>query len=306
MTSRRRRPTLCPSCVGPVRRLAALGGTFAAAVLLLTAQPARADEKAEAQKRFRSGEVAFKAGDYVVAAEAFEEAYALLPLPAIAFSTAQSYRLQYFIDKQPARLRRAVELYRVYVDQTPKGGRREDAVANLAEVEPLLGRLDGTATVTFTVAAEPPSTDQAPLLSLEARVGYGATLGGGAGASALGLSPVTFAALAELAIAEAPRTGLYGGVIAEGGDRGAVGGMVGLRLHPDGTRLRASGAGVSLLVPYRLFGVSAGLGRCFGFARSVALCGDVEGTLYFAGNDLPDGRMAAQVQLLLGVAVDVL
>jgi PEGA domain-containing protein len=100
------------------------------------------DNRAEAEKLFRAGEQAFNAGDYIVAAQAFEEAYQLLPLAAIAFSTAQSYRLQYFVDKQPSRLKRAIDLYRLYVEQTPSGGRREDAVANLSELEPLLGRIE--------------------------------------------------------------------------------------------------------------------------------------------------------------------
>ncbi len=100
------------------------------------------DKKAEAEKYFRAGERAYNAGQYLVASQAFEEAYELLPVAAIAFSTAQAYRLLYVTDKQPAYLKRAVELYRLYVTQQKEGGRVPDAVASLAELEPQLERIE--------------------------------------------------------------------------------------------------------------------------------------------------------------------
>lgn len=103
---------------------------------------AQDEARAEAQKFFRAGESAFNAGQYEIAAQAFEEAFKVLPLAAIAFSTAQAYRLQYFIDKDPRRLKRAIELYRWYIKETPKGGRRDDAVGSLAELGPVLARLE--------------------------------------------------------------------------------------------------------------------------------------------------------------------
>jgi hypothetical protein len=63
-------------------------------------------------------------------------------VPAIVFSTAQAYRLQYFIDKDPGWLKRSIELYRVYVDAVQQGGRRDDAVASLAELEPIISRIE--------------------------------------------------------------------------------------------------------------------------------------------------------------------
>ena len=104
------------------------------------------DQRAEAERLFRAGEQAYHAGKYGLAAQAFEASYALLPAPQIAFSMAQAYRLQYFVDKQPAGLRRAVELFRVYLDQNPRGGRRDVAVTHLAELEPILMRLEAAAT----------------------------------------------------------------------------------------------------------------------------------------------------------------
>ncbi len=114
------------------------------ALVAFTAAPARAedDKKAEAEKYFRAGERAYNAGQYLVASQAFEEAYELLPVSAIAFSTAQAYRLLYVTDKEPAHLKRAVELYRLYVTQQKEGGRVPDAVTSLAELEPQLQRIE--------------------------------------------------------------------------------------------------------------------------------------------------------------------
>ncbi len=100
------------------------------------------DTRKEAEKFFRAGEQAYNNGQYLLAAEAFEEAYTHLQLPAIAFSTAQAHRLQYFVDRDPRRLKRAIELYRRYVEEVKKGGRREDAATHLADLEPVLARLE--------------------------------------------------------------------------------------------------------------------------------------------------------------------
>ena len=112
-----------------------------AAAALAAAAPVRADAKHDAEALFRAGEKAFDAGQYQAAADAFEQAYGKLPLPAIAFSEAQAYRLQYFISKQPAQLRRAVELYHRYIDAQKHGGRVSDAASNLAQLEPLLQQM---------------------------------------------------------------------------------------------------------------------------------------------------------------------
>ena len=110
-------------------------------IALAPTYAAAESKRAEAERFFRAGERAYNAGQYLVAAQAFEEALQRFPVPAIIFSTAQAYRLQYFIDKNSARLKRAVALYRQYVAKVKKGGRRDDAVASLAELEPILLRL---------------------------------------------------------------------------------------------------------------------------------------------------------------------
>ncbi|HWN67159.1 MAG TPA: PEGA domain-containing protein [Haliangium sp.] len=107
------------------------------------ANAGQADDKqrrAEAERLFRAGEQAYHAGQYELAAQAFEASYRLLPAPQIAFSMGQAYRLQYFVDKDEKVLARAVELFRLYLDKVPRGGRREVAITHLAELEPLLVR----------------------------------------------------------------------------------------------------------------------------------------------------------------------
>jgi hypothetical protein len=59
---------------------------------------------------------------------------------------AQAYRRQYALDQRPDDLRRSIALYRDYVAQVPKGGRRADAAQGLAELEPIAARLGLTAT----------------------------------------------------------------------------------------------------------------------------------------------------------------
>ena len=106
------------------------------------AQPAGKTSRAEAEQFFRAGERAFKNNSFQSAAEMFERAYATLPLPAIAFSAAQAYRLQYALDADPSKLKRALKLYEAYVSQDPKGKRVGDAAKILAELRPRLEELE--------------------------------------------------------------------------------------------------------------------------------------------------------------------
>jgi hypothetical protein len=112
----------------------------AALVVLVTvfaARAARADDLADAKNYFKAGASAYAAGDYLAAIQALDAAYRLTPLPQIAFSLAQAERRQYFASREPARLLRAIELYRTYLREVPIGGRRADATDALAQLEPL-------------------------------------------------------------------------------------------------------------------------------------------------------------------------
>jgi tetratricopeptide (TPR) repeat protein len=99
-------------------------------------------EPDEAKRYFRAGAKAYEAGQYEVACRALERAFEISPLPAIAFSLAQAYRLRYFADANADHLRRSKALYERYLADVPKGGRRHDAATALAEIEPLLASLD--------------------------------------------------------------------------------------------------------------------------------------------------------------------
>lgn len=110
------------------------------AIVVGLAAPARAD-KAKAEQYFHAGAEAFKKQSFSAAAENFELAYKELELPEIAFSAAQAYRRQYFVDPKPAYVKRAVELYKVYLANVKSGGRVSDAADGLEEMERELDKL---------------------------------------------------------------------------------------------------------------------------------------------------------------------
>src|SRR5262249_30636782 len=84
------------------------------------------DKRAESQRYFRAGAKAYAAQSFAAAAADFEEAYKALPMPEIAFSAAQAYRRLYRVEPKPEYVKRAVELYRVYLDKVKTGGRVGD------------------------------------------------------------------------------------------------------------------------------------------------------------------------------------
>jgi hypothetical protein len=101
--------------------------------------PVQAGDLERAKASFKAGAKAYAAGDYLAAIQALDAAYAVSPLPAIAFSLAQAERKQYFVDQRREHLERAIVLFRQYLDQEPRGARREDASLAIAQLETLLG-----------------------------------------------------------------------------------------------------------------------------------------------------------------------
>jgi hypothetical protein len=95
------------------------------------------DSRATAERYFRAGAKAYAAQSFAD----FDEAYGALPLPEIAFSGAQAYRRLYRVDPKPEYVRRAVELYRVYLAKVKTGGRVGDAADSLGELERELDKL---------------------------------------------------------------------------------------------------------------------------------------------------------------------
>jgi len=107
--------------------------------LVCLSQVAHAQDSSLAQAReyFQAGAQAYALGEYSTAIQAFEQAYQLVPRPAVLFSMAQAERKQYFLDHKPDHLRRAIELYKQYLGEEPQAGRKSDAVQALSELEPL-------------------------------------------------------------------------------------------------------------------------------------------------------------------------
>jgi tetratricopeptide (TPR) repeat protein/uncharacterized membrane protein len=95
----------------------------------------------QAKMLFNAGAQAYEAGRFQTAVQAFQQAYALAPRPAILFSMAQAERKSYYVDKRLQDLRNAIAHYHQYLDQVPTGGRRGDAADALAELEPIAARL---------------------------------------------------------------------------------------------------------------------------------------------------------------------
>ncbi len=102
----------------------------------LAQQPADIER---AKASFKAGANAYAAGDYLAAIQALETAYEISPLPAIAFSLAQAERKQFAFDQQREHLERSLQLFHRYLEQEPRGARREDALSAIALLEPLLG-----------------------------------------------------------------------------------------------------------------------------------------------------------------------
>jgi hypothetical protein len=109
-------------------------------VWLLFPYAAQAQTSADlerAKASFKAGAAAYGVGDYPAAIQALESAYAITPLPAIAFSLAQAERREYFSTHVREHLERALSLYRSYLAQGEAAGRRADALDALAQLEPL-------------------------------------------------------------------------------------------------------------------------------------------------------------------------
>jgi len=111
-----------------------------------SADDAEQPAKERAKEWFKAGAAAYAAGDYRAAIQALAAAYALTPLPPIAFSIAQAERRQYFVERRPEHLTRSVALFRRYLDDVPSGGRRADAIEALSQLEPLLAQVKTSGT----------------------------------------------------------------------------------------------------------------------------------------------------------------
>jgi hypothetical protein len=119
------------------------------------AQPAAAKSKdnvARAKELFDAGAREYANGNFDLAIQALEQAYAISPREGIMFSMAQAHRRFYERAGDKQSLARSVELYKQYVDKVKTGGRVTDAVKALGQLEPELKK----ARETTGDGAEPP------------------------------------------------------------------------------------------------------------------------------------------------------
>lgn len=150
------------------------------------------------------------------------------------------------------------------------------------------------------------SPAQDPLWQLELHAGHGLAFSGSGDQMRWRTTPLTLTASVAIAVVDEPALAGYGGLVLETLDRNAAGVVFGVELHPHDSHLHFAGGGSYVVAPYALWGATASTGLCFHAAHGVALCGDVQLTAFIAGDDLPDGVAATQIQGVLGVVFDAL
>ncbi len=124
-------------------------------------QPAPAkskDDVARAKELFDAGAREYANGNFDLAIQALEQAYAISPREGIMFSMAQAHRRYYERTGDKLSLSRSVDLYKQYVEKVKTGGRVTDAVKALGQLEPELKK----ARETSVDGAEPPPVSIQP------------------------------------------------------------------------------------------------------------------------------------------------
>lgn len=146
-------------------------------LITATAYADRARDLKEAREYFTAGKQAYKAGKYRFAVSAFEQAYRIVRRPSIIFSLAQAHRRQYFVDRQPRDLKRALELFKQYLRDVPDGDRRTHAVEHIANLEPLWTRVEATLDAAAQKASQQPAAQPTQLMISSQTPGARAAIG---------------------------------------------------------------------------------------------------------------------------------
>jgi tetratricopeptide (TPR) repeat protein len=133
--------------------------------LSLSLPPARAAPPSDAaitqaRAHYRAGEAAFAAGDYPRAAEEYQAAYALAPLPALLFNLGSAYRRQAHVTHGVDDARAALRYYRAYLEADPTGAGSADARRFVAGLE---RELAAQPTAPTTPPAEPSQAAPPPV-----------------------------------------------------------------------------------------------------------------------------------------------
>jgi tetratricopeptide (TPR) repeat protein len=72
-----------------------------------------------ARQHFEAGETAYRMGKFAKAISEYEQAYALVPKPALLYNLGQAHRKQYALDGKVEHLRSARELFQAYLREVP-------------------------------------------------------------------------------------------------------------------------------------------------------------------------------------------
>ena len=155
-------------------------------------------------------------------------------------------------------------------------------------------------TIAFAEPSAKKETESEPLWEAELQLGYGISKRGSEEMTSTAVGPLSFAALAAIAINEEPRAYVVGGLVGEALERQAIGVTAGARLQVPNTPVRVTGAGVWMVAPKTLWGATASAGACLGHG-TLGLCGDIQLTAYFAGTALPKDELELQVAFVIGV-----
>lgn len=99
--------------------------------LLLGGRSSHAEDGVKDDPRARAffdvGAEAYGKGQYLLAIDAFQEAYALTERPGLLFSIAQAYQRQFRVSGDERHLAQAIEHYRRYLARVGNGGRAKEA-----------------------------------------------------------------------------------------------------------------------------------------------------------------------------------
>ncbi len=138
---------------------------FAVAVTLAWATAASAGNGRE---EFVAGEEAFRAGRCGEAAQHFESGYRREPLPGFLFNEAQARRCQFDRTRDPEEARRAIALFRVFLEAAPPlDPNRVSAATSLNELLHALPPGEAHEPLTLVLPAPAPPTPMALGAKLE-------------------------------------------------------------------------------------------------------------------------------------------
>jgi tetratricopeptide (TPR) repeat protein len=78
---------------------------------------------------FEIGQQAYEKSEYLLAIDAFEQAYAIVQRPGLLFSLGQAHQRQFRLKADESQLQAALDAYRRYLAAAPDGRRRGEALA---------------------------------------------------------------------------------------------------------------------------------------------------------------------------------